>query len=72
MPHLDSDALYWVDYDRRASALTAIFKQNRRIYVYDAVPKRLYEELLDADSQGAFFNLHIRPFYPHREIKHLA
>lgn len=72
MPKLDSDALYWVDYDRRTSALTVIFKENRRTYVYDAVPKRLYEELLAADSHGAYFNLHIKPFYAHREIKRSA
>ena len=72
MPKLDSDALYSVDYDRRTSALTVIFQENRRIYIYDGVPRQLYDELLAADSHGAYFNLYIKPFYPHREIRRSA
>jgi hypothetical protein len=69
MPLLDSDALYSVDYDRRSAALTVTFKDNRRTYAYDRVPKHLYDELLAAESHGIYFNLHIKPYFPHREIR---
>jgi hypothetical protein len=69
MPYLDSEALFWVDYDARTRILRAIFTENERAYRYRNVPKQLYDRLLQADSNGGFFNLFIKPYFPYEEIK---
>jgi hypothetical protein len=69
MPYLDSEALDWVDYDERTRILRAIFKENERAYRYKSVPKELYNQLLEAESIGTFFNFLIKPYFPCEEIK---
>jgi len=68
MPMLDSDALVAVRYDAKRHALRATFRHSRRTYVYDNVSQAEYDALLAADSKGAWFNLHIKPNHPYREV----
>jgi hypothetical protein len=69
MPVLDSDALIAVHYDGRRRELRATFRPRARTYVYREVPREVYDALLAAESQGAFFNAHIRDAYAFREIR---
>ena len=39
-----------------------------RTYVYQAVPERLHQQLMNADSIGSFLNLEIKPYYACREL----
>ncbi|HEY1631918.1 MAG TPA: KTSC domain-containing protein [Rhizomicrobium sp.] len=68
MPALQSDALLAVRYDAKRHALRATFRDNRRTYVYDGVTQAEYDALLAADSKGAWFNTHIKPNHPYREV----
>jgi hypothetical protein len=40
---------------------------NGTIYQYFGVPRDTYQDLLRADSKGAYFNQHIRAF-PHASL----
>jgi KTSC domain len=35
------------------------------VYQYHGVPRQSYQELLEADSHGAYFNRHIRNIFPY-------
>jgi hypothetical protein len=39
------------------------------IYRYFQVPERLYQELLDADSHGTYFNHSIRAHCPYLQVQ---
>ena len=69
MPVLDSEALIAVHYDEKRRELHATFRPRARTYVYRDVPREVYDALLAADSQGAFFNAHIRDRYGFREVR---
>lgn len=47
--------------------LIVTFNGGRR-YQYDGVPADLYNELLDSDSKGRFFNANIRDDYSFTEL----
>ena len=68
MHDLDSSVLSLIEYDEERRALTAVFRESGRAYVYEAVPLEEYESMLCASSVGAYFNKHIRDCYPCREI----
>lgn len=38
------------------------------VYQYTGVPKRVYEELLEAGSLGKYFQRFIRMSYPYRKV----
>ena len=59
---LQSSTLLNVAYHDRMSVLVLQFRNGAR-YRYQDVPNRIYRELLDATSKGAFFNQHIRGFF---------
>jgi hypothetical protein len=68
MPLLDSDALSAVNYDERRRRLTATFRETGKTYLYEDVPREVYDALLAADSAGAYFNAYIRDCYRFREV----
>ena len=68
MPYVQSSALVNVSYDDAGHTLSAKFRQTGRTYIYRDVPRDLYDELIHADSIGAYFNAHIRDHFPFREI----
>ena len=39
------------------------------IHRYSQVPERTFQELLQAESKGRFFNLHIRKVFPSHPIR---
>jgi len=69
MPALDSEALSFVRYDEKKRELFAIFRGHKsRRYVYEGVSPEEYAALMRADSQGAWFNTHIRDRHKFREV----
>ena len=68
MPVLDSEALLAVRYDAKRHILRATFRDSRRTYIYEDVTQGEYDALLAAESQGAWFNIHIKPNHSYREV----
>ena len=64
---MPSTAIQLISYDEATQRLTVIFVSGRR-YLYESVPRHLYEAFVRAPSRGAFFNCEISGFYEYREI----
>jgi hypothetical protein len=56
---IDSSTLSWVGYSS-AQRLLQLGFHSGKVYEYLDVPLRTFQELLDADSKGRYFNVHIR------------
>jgi hypothetical protein len=41
---------------------------NGALYEYDAVPVRVYREMIDAKSVGAFFGKHVKGRFEHKTV----
>lgn len=67
MPVLDSSALTAVHYDDARHRLRVTFRETGKTYIYENVPRAMYDALLEAESAGAFFNANIRDCYVFRE-----
>lgn len=65
---LTSSALARVAYDNGRQHLQVEFLDGS-VYVYLGVPPAIYHELLDAQSQGGYFNRRIRNVYAHSAAK---
>jgi hypothetical protein len=57
-----SSLLGSVAYDHDRAILQLEFRSGA-VYQYFAVPRQSYQELLQADSHGAYFNRRIRSFF---------
>lgn len=68
MPKLSSTNLDHVEYDSGKQTLLVIFK-SKHAYEYTGVPVWIYNAMMLAQSQGAYFAAHIRGKYPHRKIR---
>ena len=64
---VSSRSIASVGYDVAARTLEIEFHTGR-LYQYSGVPALVHEELVHADSIGAYFNANIRPIYPHLEV----
>ena len=56
---LQSSVLAATEYFPQLQTLDIVFNSGKA-YRYLKVPMSLYQDLLEADSKGAFFNAHIR------------
>ena len=65
MHEVDSSVISMIHYDETAAELHITFASGR-IYVYYAVPRKVFEHFLLAPSKGVFFNAHIRNHYRYR------
>ena len=61
---IESTSLVSVGYDPSQKVLEVEF-HGGRVYRYFGVPRRRYQELLEADSAGRFLNTRIKGFYPY-------
>jgi len=70
MPRVDlnSTLLSAADYQDQRALLELEFRSGA-VYHYFDVPPRTYQELLLADSHGAYFNHHIRKHFVHAKIR---
>lgn len=67
MPVIESSAILRVSYNETARRLYVTFRESGKTYAYHGVPKDAYEELLLADSAGAYFNAFVKDRYPFTE-----
>ena len=64
---LHSSLLVWVRYEARTRRLEVLLRDGGR-YQYFDVPESCYQQLLEADSKGGFFNRSIRNRFPWRDL----
>jgi hypothetical protein len=65
---VDSDAIAAVGYDPARRWLDVQWKGQPRLYRYYAVPAEVYDDLLRADSIGAYVNANVKPRYLHELV----
>jgi KTSC domain len=65
---VDSSSLAKLAYDTQRAILQVEFRDGS-VYQYLGVPPQTYQDLLRADSKGAYFNRHIRSPFPHAFIR---
>lgn len=68
---VQSTTLASAGHDARAAVLELQFR-NGAVYQYFHVPRRVYQDLLWAQSKGSYFNQNIRGRYPYRLIQDAA
>ena len=64
---LQSTSLHAVTYQGQDAFLELEFRSGA-IYRYLGVPEQVYQELLNAESKGRYFNQHIRNHFPYVQI----
>lgn len=65
---VESASIDAVAYDAELQQLFVRFRHSARTYVYYGVAEHVFQELLQAQSKGAYFNLQIRPNYQFAEL----
>jgi hypothetical protein len=63
-----SSLLAGVAYDHDRAILPLEFRRGA-VYQYFRVPRQTYQELLQADSHGAYFNRHIRRSFQYARLQ---
>jgi hypothetical protein len=57
-----------IGYEESTSTLETEYRSGD-IYHYFDVPARLVLDMLEAESIGRFFNAHIRPRFPYKQVR---
>lgn len=65
---VDSSMLASVGYDEKSKTLEVEFNRGA-VYQYFDVEKEVYNDLINADSVGSYFNSCIRDDYDYNQIK---
>lgn len=65
---VESTTLSSAGHDAQSAVLELQF-HNGAVYLYFRVPRRIYCDLLRADSKGGYFNQNIRGQYPYQRIQ---
>lgn len=63
-----SREIEWIGYEQDRNLLQVEFIVGS-IYQYQDVPKNVYEQFLQADSYGRFFEHKIKGQYPYRKVR---
>jgi KTSC domain len=66
---VESSTLSTVAYDRAGQVLRLEFR-SRTVYCYFGVPPDVYQDLMEADSKGSYFNRNIRARFPYLRLAH--
>ena len=65
---VESRLIRSVGYDPAASVLEVeLLAEPARVYRYFDVPYSVFDELMAAESKGAYFNEHVRDMYAYEE-----
>lgn len=64
---VESSNLKSVGYEEDSQTLEIEFNTGA-VYQYTAVPKWVFEDLMDAESVGRYFHQHIRNVYEYKQI----
>jgi hypothetical protein len=67
MPYVDSSMMTAVDYDDDSAELDITFVGGKT-YRYSEVPPDVYDELVEAESKGEFFNRRIKDRFVYSEV----
>lgn len=62
MTYVDSSNIEAVGYDPSTNDLHIQFLKTG-LYVYHNVPQDIFDELMNADSKGSYFNRNIKPVF---------
>ncbi len=65
---VDSRLIRSVGYDQASSILEVELLESGRIYRYFDVPYSVFDDLMTAESKGAYFNEHVRDMYAYEEL----
>lgn len=65
---VDSSVISKAEYCNQSDQMLITFK-NGRIYMYDDVPRNVFDEMISAESVGRYFNSHVRNLYKFNEMK---
>jgi hypothetical protein len=67
---VESRLIRSVGYDLPASVLEVeLLPEPSRVYRYFDVPYSIFDELMSAESKGAYFNEHVRDMYAYEEVE---
>lgn len=66
--HVNSTSISSIGYDELTQTLEVKFLENGEIYQYLKVPKKIYKELLSADSIGAYLNKEIKTKFKFKKV----
>jgi len=58
-----------IGYDEKKQKLIVRFNNGNKLYRYDSVPPSVYDDLMEAESHGGFFNSYIRTKFQYRPIE---
>ena len=64
---VDSSAAASIGYDSATGTLEVEYKSGG-VYRYYNVPESIYQQLMSAESIGAFLNVHIKPTYSRSDV----
>jgi len=64
---VESDMIHAVGYDPATQELEVIFNSGQ-IYRYTGVPRKVYEELLAAESKGSYMRANVIDMYPYHQV----
>ncbi len=65
IPITGSSAVVGVGYDQFQGKLSVKFRQNGITYEFFKVPKKVFDDFLEAESMGTFYHKQIKGKYPH-------
>jgi hypothetical protein len=65
---VESSMLLAVGYDAAAKELEVVFSSGA-VWRYRDVPRKVYRELLDADSKGSYMNMYVLDVYPEYRLR---
>jgi hypothetical protein len=63
MPYVNSGSIVYVEHDAKRSTMDITFR-DVGTFSFHGVSEDVYHAFLEADSQGRFYNDHIRQNYP--------
>jgi hypothetical protein len=67
MPNVESEAIARVEYRPREQRMRVWFESGG-LYDYFAVPGRVYEDFIGADSKGRYFAAHVRDRFAYQRL----
>jgi hypothetical protein len=66
--YLDSSSIAWVHYDAAVRVLYVCFRESNEVYLYLDVKQQTYEQLIAAESRGAFLNREIKEHHDFKKL----
>ena len=68
MHYVDSSSIEAIGYDLATQELHVRFQKSGETYVYYNVEQWVFDEMMQADSKGRYFNVNIRGCYDYGKL----